>query len=118
MVVRRAVPGLVLLVVVVMGAACAVESVQASSYDRSCKTSDDCVLVDEIIATKDDCTIPCERAAIAKKAKDKYDSDYEKEEHDCATTKRPTTCSGTPAALCVSGKCVSSLSVSVDGGTD
>ena len=38
--------------------ACGVESVQAKDYNQNCSKDDDCILVDQLIGSGNDCTIP------------------------------------------------------------
>lgn len=112
---RRWIPPLVVLGVIVV--ACGVESVQAKDYNQSCSKDDDCILVDQLIGSGNDCTIPCEKGAINRKDKEKYDKEYTEEEGSCTSEKRAE-CTTTPVALCKEGKCTQGTLGIADAGAD
>jgi hypothetical protein len=84
--------------------ACAVKDIEASDYDQSCASGDDCVAVVELEADGTDCSMGCEAQAINKKEKARYDEDLADARRSCGSMSSPfCDVTGTPA--CVQGRC-------------
>lgn len=100
----------------VIASACGANSVEASQYDQTCSTADDCIAVDELAADGTSCTIRCASAAINKKDKAKFDKDVSAARSDCKQTKTPF-CDVSGVVECAGGRC-SIGPVPTDAGAD
>lgn len=84
--------------------ACLPSDVEASDYDQTCASDEDCVAVAELSADGTTCSTGCSTHTINKKDLAQYEKDLAASQSDCSAM-RGSFCDVTAVPACVGGRC-------------
>jgi len=108
--------GLSIVLLVATSALCCITGVRASDVEQACRKDAECVVVEELEQIDGRCTVPCHKAAIHRRALERYNAELALERGDCRTITHLVCDPEQFVPQCKFGKCVAVTEEELDAG--